>query len=206
MSTRFECDLDEPVIILAIDPGTDTLGVSVLSLDLKACELTILHGMTLNGSKSVRLTESLKDVAEAKGGRTARLESHEKALLKMLNNYNPTFVGCESPFLGRMPQAFEALVECVCTVKGAVKKYDNTLVVDMIAPTSAKKAVGVKGKGSSKDDIRNAIIEMIEDGGFGIHVHPDSVSKLIYTLDEHAIDSVAVAIYLANSLINQLDV
>lgn len=206
MGHRFPCDLDEPIILMTIDPGTDTLGVSVSSLDLQTFKLTLLDGLTLQSSKALRLKQSLKDVEELKGGRTARLEYQNKKLLSLLVNYQPTFVGCESPFLGRMPQAFEALVECVCSIKDAVKQYDSTLVVEMIAPTAAKRAVGVKPRGTTKDDIRNAILKMVEDDSSNVEVGTEPMDKLIFTLDEHSMDAIAVGIYLANSIIHQFDI
>lgn len=200
---RFKDIPNEPITLLAIDPGTDTLGVSVFSLDLLTFKLSLLHAETLQASKTVRRYESLKDLENIKGGRKARLDSHKERLTTILEDWQPSYVGCESPFMGRRANAFEALVECVVAIKEAVEDYDKSLVVDMISPPSAKKSVGVKAKGSDKDSVRNAIIKIVESKDKDKVLNTTEETKeLIYTLDEHSIDSIAVGVHLAHEIIS----
>ncbi len=59
-----------PYRIIGIDPGTNTLGVSCLDLDLRTGELTLIDSRTFHGARMVRERQRLADVY---GDRFARL-------------------------------------------------------------------------------------------------------------------------------------
>lgn len=189
---------NEVIRIVAIDPGTDTLGVSVLSLDLVTKETEILDSRTFKASKMLRINDYLKDQAELRGERFSRLELHRENLKSYLDKWTPAFVASESPFMGRRKaNAYEALLECIVIIRKAVSDYDNELVVEMISPPSAKKIVGVTGKGKTKDDVAKGVSKFIAN----------SKNKTTYKgltpiskLDEHSIDSIAVGLYEAHHI------
>ena len=64
--------------IVAIDPGSDTLGVVVLDVDLAAKTISIVHGCTIFAGKVVN--EAAPD-SMFYGDRYARLTAQHNALL-----------------------------------------------------------------------------------------------------------------------------
>lgn len=198
--SRFELSaMNDSVRLLAIDPGTDTLGVSVLEIDFKSGNIDVIAAKTFNAGKMLRLNEKLKEEALLRGDRYSRLKIHEANLYTFLTLMKPTFVASEAPFMGkRMANAYEALLECLMAIRNAVYKYDDSILIDMISPTSAKKAVGVTGRGKTKDDVADGVIKLIKDKGNNVTY---SYNVPLTKLDEHSIDSIAVGIYAAKTLI-----
>lgn len=175
----------------AIDPGTDTLGTSVLDVDLYTAEVILRDVNTLHGARNMR---RYPGVEEVHGGRRAKLHSHEVELYHWMQYFQPNALICESPFLGRFPQAFEALVECKASIRSAVYQYDRTMPLETVDPPSAKIAVGVSGKSKNKDDVKWAILRLPN--------FRNQSGKTIAELDEHSTDSIAVGYFKCLALIN----
>lgn len=186
---------DAPAIyrILAIDPGSDTLGVALLDLDLNTYQATLVHGGTFNANRAIRSTPF---TTETFGERQARLNSHAHRLSALLSTAQPHCVISEAPYMGRFPQAFEALVECLYMLRGVVSQYDPAMCMETIDSPSAKVAVGAPGKrpkGMSKDAYKDTVRQ-------GVLAQSQSRLRIgadvnLYGLDEHAIDAVAVGCY-----------
>lgn len=168
--------------VMGIDPGTDTLGLSVLDLNLTDCSIVIRQAMTVSGERNSRRYTHFNEVY---GDKAARLYAHETFLLNAMQCWMPHSIISEAPFLGRFPAAFAALVECLSSIRTAVNQYDCSLPLLTVDPPTAKKAVGVVKKGSTKDDVKAGILSML-----GPKFRTDiNVAEL----DEHSIDSIAVA-------------
>lgn len=168
--------------VIGIDPGTATLGVAVLVYDLKTQTRRIEKLMTLNGSHQLRHYEQLTDLH---GERFARLNALETSLSSVFEHYRPHAIASEGPYMGRFPQAFAALVECLHVVRRAVWVYSHEHPLTVYDPATIKKSVGVSGKSGDKDRMRQAVNTL------------DWVSDIdqsqIRDADEHAIDALAVA-------------
>lgn len=175
----------------AIDPGTDTLGTCILDVDLYTCEIVLRYVNTLHGSRNMR---RYPGVEEVHGGRWAKLHSHGVELYQWMCDWAIHALICESPFLGRFPQAFEALVECKTEIRRALYRYDLCMPLETVDPPSAKMAVGVSGKSKNKDDIKWAILKLPN--------FRNESGKRIEDLDEHSTDAIAVGYYKCLALIN----
>lgn len=168
--------------ILSIDPGTNFLGISIMDVVVNESyykpELDILHCASVN-------IESLANALYGEtlvlnhGLRQAKVIACKELLTKMLNEWQPTVVAIESPYMGRFPQAFSALVECMQALKLAVIEYDVTLEINAYDPSTVKKAVGSAKISSDKNAVKTAMNKIFNDFNFE-------------DLDEHAIDSLAV--------------
>ncbi len=167
---------------LAIDPGTDTLGLALCEINLRTLEFTVCDVITLYASKHLMFYPG---VVETHGEKQARLYAHRKSLVDLFNYWRPDAIVSESPFLGRFAAAFGALVECMQIIREAVMDYRPYLQLETVDPPSAKKSVGVKARGGSKDDIQRAVIADPE-----IHF-AEGLSRLGHT--EHGYDACAVA-------------
>lgn len=170
-----------PSTIVGIDPGSETLGVCILSFDA-AFTLIKVEAATYRGSKlPVR-----DDIRLTHGDRAARIQAHYDNLLGILLQYQPIVVTCESPFfMAARPQAYGALTEVVTMIRNALQTYRPNLDLGLIDPPSVKKAVGAKGN-ADKVGVREAILRMVGQIPF---VGPITLDRL----DEHSLDAFAVA-------------
>lgn len=182
--------------VIGVDPGTENLGFSVLELDLLAGGVTVIHSETIVARK---MMSDYRHEEERQGGRYARLMAIEDRLFITFSQFAPQSVCAESPFLQkRFPLAYSALTECVTTVRRALYRFDPYLSLGTVDPPTAKKAVGmVIKKGMTKDDVSVAIAKLPLTYANGIQL-----SKL----DEHQVDSIAVAYYQLLVFKNQIPI
>ena len=186
-------EIETPFRVVGIDPGTETLGFSVLDLSLTSGKITVAHSETLITQK---MLADYRQEEQTYGGRTARLMALEDRLFLMFEHLQPHAICAESPFLSRFPQAFAALTECVSYVRRAVCRYDRYKPLELVDPPTAKKAVGVSVKrGITKDDVRAAIEKLPIEYAEGI---------VLDALDEHQVDSIAVAYHQTLIFKNQI--
>lgn len=179
--------------IVGIDPGTDTLGVAGIEVDLATREVVLLEVRTFSGTQ---LARHYPNVVAVHGERTARLWAHEDNLYGYFTYMQPHCVISESPFMGRFPQAFAALTECMAAIQRAVYRYDPFLPLLTVDPPTVKKLVGVQGKGTTKDDVKRGLLNLT------YLQNPYNID--IASLDEHSVDAVVVALTRADAILQQL--
>ena len=182
-----------PLRIVGIDPGTDTLGAAALDVDLATRRVALLEVVTFSGSQMAR---AYPYISHVHGDRTARLRSHEENLYGYFHYLQPHNVICESPFLGRFPQAFAALTECVSYIRRAVWRYDPMMPLYLVDPPTVKLLVGVKGKGKTKEDVKQGLLR------FQGLENPSNID--ISSLDEHSVDAIVVALTRAMFILNNI--
>lgn len=182
-----------------IDPGTDTLGYAIVSMDIDTLKITLERVDTYHAAKATR---KLPDLSDLLGPRSVRLNWHQRNLTEQFRADVPHSITVESPFLGRFATAFEALIECRTSIRRAVLDFHDGMTMELIDPISVKKAMGalppplpkvkgrrkrrVKNKAKTKDLIRAALNRIKDVDWNGIDLKD---------LDEHSIDAVAVALY-----------
>lgn len=176
-----------PYRIVGIDPGSVTLGACVIDLDLQTRTETLVDVRTFDASKNMRDYHNLSRIH---GDRCARLQIHEDSLTGYFSVFKPHAIISEAPFLGRFPQAFAALTECVTAIRRAVMRYDRFMPLHIADPMTVKSAVGVhrmgrKDKGAlSKENVHAAVMQLPL-------LNPGQID--LASLDEHSIDAIAVA-------------
>lgn len=173
---------EQVVNIIGIDPGSQTLGLSVLSFDPVTLEMKKTQAQTFKGDRLPMMSGAYSD---SHGERLARINAHRENLYNLFIHYRPHFVVCESPFYSsRMPSAFGALMQVVdLAVYSAINQYSPYMQLQLIDPPSVKKAVGAKGNGD-KNAVRDSLLRICDK----LKITPEQISKL----DEHSIDAVAV--------------
>ena len=174
----------EPYRLLSIDPDTDTLGVSILSYDFVNKQINLEFAYTMNASKD---SKRYKLACDVHGNRYGRLHSLQEALTDLMFNFNIHGVVSECPYMGRFPQAFAALTECLSCIRAAIVNYDPLLMLHEIDPSTVKMHVGVNGKSGDKDLMFAAIDNLLSSGR--IRNNGNLNHRL---LDQHAIDAIAV--------------
>ena len=197
----FMPDGDSTLRILSIDPGSDTLGASIIDVDLNTLTATVIDSITFNASLHLKHGPQYSSIEAVHGNRYARLTTHKNNLTRHMGYWKPHMIICEAPFMGLNPKSYATLVECVDAIREATYRYNPLIELYTVPPMNAKKAIGVSGRGKTKDDVRDAILNMVNN----------NQSKLCYTantplvmLDEHSIDSIAVGYYLYLELIKSI--
>lgn len=187
------CDDLSPLRILGIDPGTDTLGASVLDVHLHDSTIHLAFTNTFRGSQ---LAKEYRHVSDVHGDKIARLKAHEDNLYYFMRAWCPHEIISEAPYMGRFPAAYGALVQCMDAIRNAVIRYDWNMRLFTADPPTVKNAVGVGGKSGDKSLMQAAIFRMIQNG---IILNPHGLDVTV--LDEHSIDSIAVAYVRAHHAI-----
>lgn len=189
-ATQFAC-------LIGIDPGSDTLGVGILTFNVQTLEIVSTQATTLNGARAGRGSF----VTQVHGDRMGRIESHRQALLRIFRTVQPLSVASESPFISRRhPQAGLALTEVVCAIRAALLNYDSSKPLELIDPPTVKRAVGVSGKTGGPEGkklMQTAVLRMAQALHYDGDVPMDK-------LDEHSIDALAVAYCHYNQMLENL--
>ncbi len=176
----------EPYRIVGIDPGTSTLGIAVIDVDLITAQLTVRDARTMHAS---RLSQYRKSYSEVYGDRFARLSGLEEALVDYFVQRAPHAIISESPYLGRHAATYAALTECMTTICRAVCRYSDRIPLVTVDPARAKARLKVSGKSGDKELMRQAILGLTD------LQNPDRLDLTVR--DEHSIDALAIAYYHA---------
>lgn len=187
-----EIDNENHLRLLSIDPGTDTVGVAINSVDLEQGQLHVLETVLLNGGKRLRFDSYYQYLEEIHGARHARISVLGECLYKELQAFQPHDVVCESPFVGkRMTSAFEALVQVIHAFRSVLYRYDPFLSLELIAPMKAKEAVNQARSDVKKEDIRTAVEKISKSPQKSKIYFSDEVD--IHQISEHEIDAIVIA-------------
>lgn len=178
-----------PNRIVSIDPGTNTLGIACLEINESFSRIRVVDAVTLDAARLARRKYAFQ--LETFGEKYAKLVAIKDALLRYYVAWHPLAVCSESPYMHLYPATFAALTECVSIIQRSAVDYDPCCVVRMIAPSEAKKAVGVSGGSSDKEAVRKGILQ---HGCIDLDVD-------MSLLDEHAVDAIAIGVaYLQSGL------
>lgn len=178
-------DLDQAICrIIGIDPGSTTLGFSVLEYDARTLKIIRTYAYTFNAGK---MKLNLQDI-ENHSERYARIYEIMEALYEAFCELKPNLVISESPFMRmKQPSAYGALVEVVFAIRSALRKYDPLMSLDLIDPPSAKNAVGASGN-AKKEQVKDAVEKLLPALLFD-----EQESGCVFDeLDEHSVDGLAI--------------
>lgn len=173
---------DRVANVVGIDPGSQTLGLCVLSFDIVTFEIISTQAKTFYGD---RLPQYDKFIAATHGDRVARILAHKQNIKELLYYYKPIIVASESPFFNtRRPNAFAALLEVLTMIRDSIIEYNPYQPLIGIDPPTVKKAVGAPGN-ADKSMVLLALSKM----GDALKLNQNYISQL----DEHSVDAIAVA-------------
>jgi len=180
---------NEPFRIAGFDPGAN-LGLTYLEDALDGSNPIVRRVET---EKLNPAEYGYKEIAEVHGNRVVRLMIMYDSVTQFLREVKPHGVVVEGNYLGRFANAFASLVECVQVIRSAVYAYDPFMPLHLVDPTTVKTNIGmVKIRGTDKEDVRKALSNLKSLDWDGINIDD---------LDEHSIDSVAIAYYYASVLL-----
>ena len=168
------------VNIIGIDPGTVTLGLSIMTVNCVTCNIIKTETLTINavGLVKASFTGDVEPNAEN------RIALIKKALINVFNEKRPIAIASESAFYNTFrPGAFKQLLTVMRAIREAVKEYNEALEVEFIDPPNVKIAIGAKGN-AGKEAVQKSVQALIKTGFFG-DINTESI-------DEHGFDSLGV--------------
>ncbi len=171
--------------ILSIDPGTNRTGVSIL--EYRDAPF-VLFSETIYAEKMLYQQPYIEEIH---GSRFARIYITASHIEKLLYIYKPDIVVSESPYMGKFANSFAALTELITSIRMMTFHYNDRLEFVLIDPASVKKFMGVSGKSGDKELMRKALTKQQLS-------YESSIS--INNLDEHAVDSIAIGLWLIDKL------
>ncbi len=177
------------VKIIAIDPGTNNLGLTVMSIDYIKMMVVDTTATTITVKNSLLFP----DDEDNYGLRQAKLNYLVSTVIDSVIKYNAITLVSEGPFYNmRRPGAFAPLVELLQQIRVELHKVRPLVKFVVYEPSTVKQGVGAKGN-ADKGAVKVALEKVVNDLKF-----MDMVT--LNSLDEHSVDSIAVAITHYNNL------
>lgn len=181
MLSQVSSKKDLSLRIMGVDPGTENLGMSLGVCDFRTPVYQIEQATTFDVKSLIHKSNTY--LVEHHSRNIAMYVSVYNLVYQAVHDLQPDLVICESPYMDRrFPLSYMLLSLCVQAVHQAVKDYSIFIQFETIDPASAKMGVGAKGNSGDKDKMRAAVL-----GTKHITSHFD-----LNTLDEHAMDSIAI--------------
>lgn len=170
-----------PLRLFAIDPGTNFLGLTVFLIDPVSFDIREIIPQTIVVE---HIEQDDTDPVQTYGPRFLKMLKIKQAFEGYLSQYRPGTVVCEAPFYNRLrPSAFGPLVETLQTLKLSTYALLPQTEFLIVEPTVVKKGIGAHYI-ADKDAMRQAVLAKTD---------LQALSKRDFsTLDEHAIDSIAI--------------
>lgn len=179
---------DNCLRVMSIDPGSNNCGISIIVVD-KDSQRTVAHCYTTVG----RVFEKEDaDGCERIGARDVRLFGYQRVFQEMLEEWQPHQIVCESSFYRRgKANTFQVLSQQVILFKVAAFNWNRSVPFALVSPTEVKRNMGVKAKGTTKEDMHRALLKRTNIS------YDDSINP--HTLDEHECDSICVGLHLLDN-------
>lgn len=178
------------MLIMSIDPGTNSTGVSILSVDYPTVK--VIFAETI---KADRLMSNYSYIEQIHGSRYARIIATADRIAHLLTIYPIDAIVSESPYMGRFAQSFAALTELISEIRNRIFCFDNGLFLDTIDPSTVKKFMGVKGTSGDKDLMRKALNNKFL-------LYDDYLKPAEF--DEHTVDSICVGLSYVDKITTHL--
>jgi len=165
----------DTVNILAIDPGTTTVGVSVFTINVITFELLNVETILIDTSIRFEPRDLTKDLL-------IRLNTLYNRMKELIAYYDPHLVSVENGFINRLrPAAYGPLSQSIMAIELAAMDVNPFIKIFKFAPKTIKK-VTTAGGAAGKVDMLVGVKNINE---ITRYINPDLIS-------EHEVDSIAV--------------
>lgn len=169
--------------LLSIDPGTTTTGMAFFELDLTNLHVQLVDALTIKANTT---KGKYRHLSLIQNDRLARITFIADVFQQYLIQFQPMMVITETAHMGKYTDAFEGLIHCISVLEYVLMHYSSSIPLEGVDATSVKKNLNAILRGEeSKNSVREKILELYQNRHFTTFVD-------IYSLDEHAIDAVAV--------------
>jgi Holliday junction resolvasome RuvABC endonuclease subunit len=170
--------------VMGIDPSTTNMGVWFVDVNIEKPEpFQLVYGNTIYGEKILYdVPVQFDDLASTRV--MARSYCMGRSLGILIDTYKPDTAICEDNFLGMSALTFKQLIQCVGMLRETCTSRDVHL--SMVLPNLAKAIVGVTGRGMTKDDVAQGLLNYT-------WLNPGDHDLAL--MDEHSVDAGAVTLY-----------
>ena len=172
----------DKITMLAIDPGSQTAGFTIIEYNVKKKTYHVVRTVTGSGKQYLK---ELRDVRKIHGDRVTRNIGYGYIFSSLLDKYKPDAVVSEEPHL-RFLTAFRALVEQISIFRMHLYSYHPEMPYILYKGSSVKGTLGVKGSSGDKQLMLIGLLKR-NDVTYDKSIQPEE-------MDEHQVDSIAVAI------------
>lgn len=195
--------------IIAIDPGTVTLGFAVVDVNIDDLSIIVEDVFTFNAGKYFKTKDQYKEIF---GSRTSRLNFLSERIYEQLAKYEPDCVIAESSYLAVNVTSFASLIECKVFIQDAVIKYDEALPLELIDPLTVKYGIGAL-KRLTKEELKlrrkNKNKVKPVDTKLAVRNKLESLIDLLWQtglpplqyLDEHSVDAISIGYWKASQVL-----
>lgn len=166
------------LIYLSIDPGTNMLGTTINAITHDN-RWVVLNTHTTN-IKALLQHRFPPHLIELHGERFFKALLCGEVIFKLSKTWDVSAIVSESPYMGKFPQAFGALTECLFAMRCHGYEFDSHIQFNTIDPATIKNHVGVKGNSGNKALMKAAVQRLV-----------GSMLDIEYA-DEHSVDSMSV--------------
>lgn len=175
--------------ILCIDPGSDTLGVSLVTYE-EHKPITITYCQTHKASRII-VNEKFEEMRIRYGELLTRLHAQKQNLKRLIKILQPSILAIESPFFNpRNPQSAAVLMYVKQMLNELAHDEEVGLDIVWISPQQMKRLIGaklVKNENKvAKDLVKEAVRDLIKEE----EIILDGID--FDTLDEHSVDSIGI--------------
>lgn len=179
--------------ILGIDPGTTDCGICLLECDSETLDIVSIDSRTILSDKIYLPYE--EDLLLSHTERYIKIKKIQRAFKRVLEEFIPHHIACESPFYHRLhPGAYAPLVEILFTLRDACVDFNKLLPFYLYEPTLIKKTM--TGKAFADKDMMRFALETNES-------ITTFLKQDVNNLSEHAVDAIAIAYIHLETLRNK---
>lgn len=173
----------DEVRILAIDPGTNSCGYSIIDWNMRKKKGMVLAAGTLTA------TDALAKIRIVNNRDTTvnKLQGYSELFDDLYWLYRPTVVVSETPYMGKFAQTFKVLSALLQELKSRLYRYNPYTDFIEIDPARVKKIMGVPGNSGDKDLMKEALRKK-DELSYSEDIDFDK-------LDEHSRDSICVGLW-----------
>jgi len=171
--------------LIGIDPGTNYIGVSILTIQSKDLTITNIETVALDVSK-------INNICFVNKNLMYRLAVLTELIYNVMKFHNPAAVGMESPFINSLrPASVVPLSQSVQAIEYGIYNFRDSMPVGKYPPSTVKNAVGAKG-GADKIEILDALLTIDE---LKLNVNFNRIT-------DHEVDATAIAYALLQDVRN----
>lgn len=171
-------------MILAIDPGVNFLGLSLIKkVDRDdTFSIEVVHTALINNT--LKQTDEEKSLSARYGSRAPKIIKIISEIKNYYEQYKFTDIVIEGPFFNAIrPQAYGSLVEVINSIKFSIA-INYCIKFHVLEPLLVKKIFS-NNHMAKKVDMKSALMQRVNEGLIVL-------DKDVNTLSEHEIDSIAI--------------
>lgn len=194
--------MDNIYRVIAIDPGSTTLGYAILDIDMDKFHIELKDVYTININDALKSKKEFFEWKEYTKCRMRWLRTHLKELLE---KDSPHCLIVEDNFMSMNVSSFRVLVQVKEYIEDALYNYDPSMQMDTVDPMTVKYGIGAVEKGKLKrkkgQDTKLLVRKHLEN--LDDLVWPESAPDILH-LDEHSIDAVSIGYWKSKRILDYL--